>query len=102
MGQEWTIYPNGQIIGSAGQELQASPEKVIALLAKLEEIKSSAKNEAFVYEESCCDQFTYTVVYQAGDQEILIQTSDGSDHPGEISAILTDLRRLISQADPVE
>ncbi len=100
--QEWTIYPDGRIVNPFEQEFQTPPEEVIALLAKLEEINSSSTQEAIIYEDSCCDQFTYTIIFKVGDRETLIRTSDGSDHPQEVSSLLTEIKSLIAQAEPVD
>lgn len=100
--QEWIIYPDGRIIGSEGQELKVPPEQVISLLAEASEIDSSTLQESYVPDNACCDQFIYTIVVKVGDQETMLQTSDGAEQPEQVTSFIISIENLISQAEPIK
>ncbi len=100
--QEWIIYPDGQIIGPGGKEMEAPPQDVIALLAKAAEIESSSLKESYVPDDACCDQFIYTVIVKVGDQETKVRTSDGAEQPEQLTSLLTGIEDLLSKAEPIK
>ncbi len=102
ISQKWVIFPNGRVIGPGEQELAVPPEEVIALLAKASAIETSSLQESYISEDACCDQFTYTIIVKVGEQETVVQTSDGAEQPEQLASLLMDIEELISKAEPLE
>lgn len=100
--QEWTIFPDGRIVGPGDQEMQVPAEEVMLLLANLKEIESLPVQESYVGDDACCDQFIYTITFKVDNQTTTVQTSDGADHPEEVSLLLANIEDLIAQAEPIE
>lgn len=102
INQEWLIFPDGRVIGPGGQEMQAPPEDVIALLAKSAQIESTSMEKSYAPDDACCDKFIYNIIVKVGDQETRIRTTDGADHPDQVSSLFTGIQGLILAAEPVE
>lgn len=102
ISQEWMIFPDGRIVAPDGQEMLAPAEDVIALLAKLKALELLALSENYSDDDACCDLFIYTVTFRIGDETTVLQTSDGADHPEEVSLLLADIEGLIAKAEPVK
>jgi hypothetical protein len=101
--QEWTIHPDGRVQQDPGEnQLAVSPNRVIDLLAMTADAGFSDLQDSYIPEGNCCDQYTYTITVKIGDQEKSIQTSDGSDHPEQLTAVLVAIEDLISAAEPLE
>ena len=58
--------------------------------------------DSYIPESDCCDQYTYTITIKIGEQEKTVQTSDGSDHPEQLTAVLVAIEDLISAAETLE
>ena len=101
--QKWTIHPDGRVQQDPGEnQLTVSPDRVIDLLAMTAGAGFSDMQDSYIPDDNCCDQYTYTITIKSGDLERTVQTSDGSDHPEQLTAVLVAIEDLISAAEPLE
>lgn len=101
MSQEWVIHLDGTIDAPGEQQLTVPPEEVMALVETSidSEIESLAPDAATP--DACCDQFTYTLTFVAGDQEWSLIMTDTSEQPPEVSELFSMTEELIADAVPV-
>lgn len=101
MSQEWVIHPDGLIDGPGDQQLVVPPEEVQELMQTGVESDIESLLPDMATPDACCDQFTYTLTFVAGDQEWSLVMTDTSEQSPGVSELFSMTEELIADAEPV-
>lgn len=101
ISQEWVIHLDGSIDGPGEQQLTVPPEEVEDLVETTLDAEIESLASEMATPDACCDQFTYTLTFIAGNEEWTLVMTDTSEPPDEVSELFTLTEELIADAQPV-
>lgn len=97
-GQEWVIHMDGRIEAPGDLEMQAPPADVAAVL---EQGAAMPAETATAEPAPCCDRFTYTLTFSAGEQQKTFTIYDGVETEALEMQMFAAVESLINTAEPL-
>lgn len=93
----WSIYPDGRVVSSKGEEQTIQAEQVTALLAAIEALGFFDMKDSYGRLSQCKDCFTYELTVSSGGKVKSITTvENASDAPPELGQVLEKINTLLT------
>jgi len=97
LDQTFLIYADGRIVGANGEERQASPEQVAAVLQQIEAASFFELDASYLPRDTCCDRFSYEITVHTPPQTKSVVTMDGVENqPDGLTMTLAAITELLS------
>ena len=97
--EQWTVFPDGRIVGIDGSEGQVTPQAVTELLAAIEAAGFFKMKASYMPLDTCCDRFTYWLTVRHGDGVQSVVTLDATpDVPPSLWDALDAVQKTVDAA----
>jgi hypothetical protein len=94
--ERWTMYSDGRIVKSDGEQQQVESEEVQALLETIQDTSFFELADSYIPEDTCCDRFTYSITVQLDGRVKTVSTLDASPtQPDGLTTVNTAISELI-------